>query len=80
MRNSNRTSTAIPRFVIADPDLQHPSAGCSIHRALYPQEKFFFGGRRKNYLFPRTSALKNRWRKAINHPDFKLVDTGDTKV
>lgn len=71
------SSAAIPRYNFAEPDLQHPSAGCSIHRALYGKEKFFLGGGRKNYLFPRTRALISSCRKVINHPDFKLVPQTD---
>ncbi|MBS2004682.1 MAG: hypothetical protein JST44_24445 [Cyanobacteria bacterium SZAS LIN-5] len=77
MRKGTKTSTAIPRFFFAEPDFNHPSAGCSIHRALYGKEKFFLGGGRKNYLFPRRRTLLANCRKLINDSDFALVPQND---
>lgn len=77
MRKNLKSSAALPRFDFAEPDFNHPSAGCSIHRALYGKEKFFLGGGRKNYPFPRTRTLVAQCRKAINHPDFQLVPQND---
>jgi hypothetical protein len=73
MRKKLMASTAVPRYHFAEPDFHHPSAGCSIHRALYGKEKFFLGGGRKNYLFPRTRTLVSQCRRAVAHPDFELV-------
>lgn len=77
MRKNLKSSAAFSQFQFAEPDFHHPSAGCSIHRALYGKEKFFLGGGRKDYLFPRTQTLVAQCRRAINHPDFALVPQND---
>ncbi len=67
--------TETPRFVLSEPDFQHPPTGCSIHRAFGGQHSFFLGGRYKKYHFPRT--LVNRCKKIIGSSQFTLEQPTD---